>query len=296
MTENTLPPRGRIDRPTVVAVDGSAVSYHAAAWAAADAALYRRRLCIVTSVRTGFGARALSADTGAARSRDGERVLGEACEVARKAAPGETLPVETALIAAPIVPYLIDLSRSSGMVVVGSRRLRAFGRGLLGSVSTAVTRHARCPVAIIRSAPPTDAASVGKPVLVGVDGTPNCIPAIRLAFEEASRREVELIALRAWSDTRGTNLISTWDAVRELETALLAQNLAGFGERYPEVPVRRVLLRDSPVRCLADEARDAQLLVVGSRARRGAARVLPSSTTSALVNTVQRPIIVARQP
>ncbi|MGY1874993.1 universal stress protein [Nocardia gipuzkoensis] len=295
MTENTMPPRGQIDRPTVVAVDGSAVSYHAAAWAAADAALYRRRLCIVTSVRTGFGARALSAGN-AAQSRDGEQVLGEACEVARKAAPDETLPVETALIAAPIVPYLIDLSRSSGMVVVGSRRLRAFGGGLLGSVSTAVTRHARCPVAIIRSAPPTDAASVGKPVLVGVDGTPNCIPAIRLGFEEASRREVELIALHAWSDTRGTNLVPTWDAVRELETALLAQNLAGFGERYPEVPVRRVLLRDSPVRCLADEARDAQLLVVGSRARRGATGVLPSSTTSALVNTVQRPIIVARQP
>ncbi|BDT91560.1 universal stress protein [Nocardia sputorum] len=295
MTDNTTPPRGQVDRPTVVAVDGSAVSYHAAAWAAADAALYRRRLCIVTSVRTGLGARALSADTDAARSRDSERVLGEAFEVARKAAPDETLPVETALIAAPIVPYLIDRSPSSGMVVVGSRGLRAFGRGLLGSVSAAVTRRARCPVAIIRSAPATDAASAGKPVLVGVDGTPNCVPAIRLAFEEASRREVALIALHAWSDTRGTNLIPTWDAVRELETALLAQNLAGFGERYPEVPVRRVLLRDSPVRCLADEARDAQLLVVGSRGRKGATGLLPCSTTSALVNTAQCPIVVVRQ-
>nr|WP_280477750.1 universal stress protein [Nocardia asiatica] len=294
-TENTPPPRGHIDRPNVVAVDGSAVSLYAAAWAAADAALYRRRLCIVTSVRVGFGARFLSADTDASRSRNGEQVLGEACEVARKAARDETLPMETSLIADPIVPHLIDRSRWSGMVVVGSRGLGTFGRGLLGSVSTAMTRHARCPVAIIRSAPATDAVSAGKPVLVGVDGTPNCIPAIRLAFEEASRREVELIALHAWSDTRAANLISTWDAVREWEIALLAQNLAGFGERFPEVPVRRVLMRDSPVRCLADEARDAQLLVVGCRGRRGAAGVLPWSTTSALVDAVQCPVIIARQ-
>ncbi|MGK8524967.1 universal stress protein [Nocardia asteroides] len=295
MTESTPPPRGHIDRPNVVAVDGSVVSYYAAAWAAADAALYRRRLCIVTSIRIGFGARVLRADTDAARNRYGEQVLGRACEVARKAAPDETLPLETAVTADPIIPHLIDRSRWSGMVVVGSRGLGAFGCGLLGSVSTAVTRHARCPVGIIRSAPATDAVSAGKPVLVGVDGTPNCIPAIRLAFEEASRREVELVALHAWSDTRGTNLIPTWDAVRELEVALLAQNLAGFGERFPEVPVRRVSMRDSAVRCLAEEARDAQLLVVGSRGRRSATGVLPWSTTSALLNAVRCPVIVARQ-
>ncbi|MBF6468241.1 universal stress protein [Nocardia beijingensis] len=296
MTENTTAPCEQIGRSTVVAVDGSAFSYHAVAWAAADAALYRRGLHIVTSVRTGFGPGPRSTDTAAGRRHNGERILTEARDIARKAAPDETLTVETELIDDPIVAYLIDRSRRSRMVVVGHRGLGAFSRRLPGSVSTAVIKNAHCPTAVVRSAPATDAESASKPVLVGVDGTRNCGSAVRLAFEEASRREVELIALHAWSDTRGTNLIPAWEAVRELEDAALAENLAGFGERYPEVPVRRVLAHDSPVRCLTDEACSAQLLVVGSRGRRGATGLLPCSITSALVNSVGCPIIVAREP
>ncbi|MET9284715.1 universal stress protein [Nocardia beijingensis] len=89
-------------------------------------------------------------------------------------------------------------------MVVGNRGLGAFRRRLPGSVSAAVIENARCPVGIVRSAPVTDAGSMGEPVLVGVGGTRRCRPAVLLAFEEASRREVELIALHAWSDTRGS--------------------------------------------------------------------------------------------
>ncbi|MGW4331157.1 universal stress protein [Nocardia sp. NPDC004573] len=296
MTENAIPPCEQIGRPTVVAVDGSAVSYYAVAWAAADAALYRRKLSIVTSIRTGFGPVPRSVDTDVVRRRTAERVLAEACDVARKAALDETLPVEADLIDEPVATYLIDRSRGSRMVVVGNRGLGAFRRRLPGSVSAAVIKHAQCPVGIVRSAPATDAESVSEPVLVGVDGTRHCLPAVLLAFEEASRREVELIALHAWSDTRGANLIPTWDAVRELEDAALAESLAGFGERYPEVSVRRILVHDSPVRCLTEESRSAQLLVVGSRRgnRKGATGVLPCSITSALAKSVECPIIVAR--
>ncbi|WP_063053544.1 universal stress protein [Nocardia arthritidis] len=296
MAENITSPCEQCGRPTVVAVDGSAFSYHAVAWAAADAALYRRGLRIVASVRTGFGPGSWSTDTDAVRRRNGERILAKSRDIARKAAPDETLTVETELIDDPIVAYLTDRSRLSRMVVFGHRGLGAFTRRLPGSVSTAVIKNAHCPVAVVRSAPATDAESAGMPVLVGVKGTRDCGSAVRLAFDEASRREVELIALHAWSDTRGTNLIPSWEAVRELEDAALAENLAGFGERYPEVPVRRILAHDSPVRCLTDEARSAQLLVVGSCGRKGATGILHRSVTSALVNSVECPVIVAREP
>ncbi|WP_268241470.1 universal stress protein [Nocardia rhizosphaerihabitans] len=62
-------------------------------------------------------------------------------------------------------------------MVVGSRGLGAIRRELLGSVSTAVTRHAYCPVAIVHSTSATDAVSSEKPVLVGVDGTSRDQPA-----------------------------------------------------------------------------------------------------------------------
>ncbi|MEU2102178.1 universal stress protein [Nocardia sp. NPDC019255] len=298
MTEHSTETAGPIDPPLVVAVDGSATSYHAAAWAAADAALHRARLHIVTSVpvRPGYGpgATLTEADVEWLR-KDGERVLTEAARVARTTAAGEALTISTELTVAPIIPDLIDRSRSARMLVVGSRSLGAFRRELLGSVSTAMTRHAHCPVAVVRSTSATDAFSSGKPVLVGVDGTTNSVPAVELAFDEASRRKVGLIALHAWSDSSGIDLVPGWDAVREREDALLAENLAGCGERYPDVAVRRVLVRDRPVRSLLDQSDEAQLLVVGSHGRGGFTGMLLGSTSAALLHSVECPIIVVRQ-
>ncbi|MBF6193900.1 MULTISPECIES: universal stress protein [Nocardia] len=298
MTEHSTETAGPIDPPLVVAVDGSATSYHAAAWAAADAALHRARLHIVTSVpvRPGYGpgATLTEADVEWLR-KDGERVLTEAARVARTTAAGEALTISTELTVAPIIPDLIDRSRSARMLVVGSRGLGAFRRELLGSVSTAMTRHAHCPVAVVRSTSATDAFSSGKPVLVGVDGTTNSVPAVELAFDEASRRKVGLIALHAWSDSSGIDLVPGWDAVREREDALLAENLAGCGERYPDVAVRRVLVRDRPVRSLLDQSDEAQLLVVGSHGRGGFTGMLLGSTSAALLHSVECPIIVVRQ-
>ncbi|MGW4330013.1 universal stress protein [Nocardia sp. NPDC004573] len=298
MTEHSTGTAAPTDRPIVVAVDGSATSYHAAAWAAADAALHRARLHIVTSVSVrpgyGVGATLTEADVEWLR-KDGERVLTEAARVARTTAAGEALTISTELTVAPIIPDLIDRSGRARTLVVGSRGLGAFRRELLGSVSAAMTRHAHCPVAVVRSTSATDPLTSGKPVLVGVDGTTNSVPAVELAFEEASRRKVGLIALHTWSDSSGIDLVPGWDAVREREDALLAENLAGFGERYPDVAVRRVLVRDRPVRSLLDQSEDAQLLVVGSHGRGGFTGMLLGSTSAALLHSVECPILVVRQ-
>ncbi|MBF6301539.1 universal stress protein [Nocardia amamiensis] len=298
MTENTTASGGQADAPILAAADGSATSYHAVAWAAVDAAVHRCRLHIVTSVAipTGVGPGPALTERDVAWMRtEGERVLTEAARVARTAAAGEALAISTELIVEPVIPYLIDRSRQARMLVVGSRGLGAFRRELLGSVSTAVTRHAHCPVAVVHSTSATDAFSSGKPVLVGVDGTANSVPAIELAYEEASRRKVGLTALHAWSDTSSVDLRLDWDAVREQEDELLAERLAGFGERYPDVRVRRVLMRDRPVRSLLDESDDAQMLVVGSHGRGGFTGMLLGSTSAALLHAVECPMIVVRE-
>ncbi|MEV6325294.1 universal stress protein [Nocardia sp. NPDC051787] len=298
MTENTTASGGQADAPIVAAADGSATSYHAVAWAAVDAAVHRCRLHIVTSVAiptcVGPGPALTEHDVAWMRT-EGERVLTDAARVARTAAVGEALAISTELIVEPVIPYLIDRSRQARMLVVGSRGLGAFRRELLGSVSMAATRHAHCPVAVVHSTSATDAFSSGKPVLVGVDGTANSEPAIELAYEEASRRKVGLTALHAWSDTSSVDLRLDWDAVREQEGELLAERLAGFGERCPDVRVRRVLVRDRPVRSLLDESDDAQLLVVGSHGRGGFTGMLLGSTSSALLHAVECPMIVVRE-
>ena len=47
---------------------------------------------------------------------------------------------------------LIRASDDADLVVVGARGMSAIGRLLLGSVSSEVLHHARCPVAVIRDA------------------------------------------------------------------------------------------------------------------------------------------------
>ncbi|MET8428522.1 universal stress protein [Nocardia sp. NPDC004860] len=296
MSEISETPGGELNPPVVVATDGSAVSYRAVAWAAVDAGLHGAPLEIITSVAVpggwGPGAMLTNTDTDWLRL-DGERVVTEASRVARTAAVGDGLSIRTDITFDTAIPSLIERSRHARLLVVGSRGHGAIRRGLLGSVSTAVTRHAHCPIAIVHSTAAIDPVSAEKPVLVGVDGTPNSVPALRLAFEEASRRKVGLDALHAWSDTNRDGLpLPGWDAVRDRETELLAERLAGFGERYPDVEVRRILVRDRPIQSLLEAAENAQLLVVGSHGRGGFAGMLLGSTSNALLHSVECPMIV----
>ncbi|MFC9994059.1 universal stress protein [Nocardia sp. NPDC127526] len=299
MTEQANSPAQQLNPPVVVAVDGSALSYHAAAWAAVDAGLHGCALQIVTSVAvpTGFGPGAVLSESDIQWLRtDGERVVTEAARVARTAAAGEAITISTDVILDPIIPFLIERSKQARMVVMGSRGLGAFQRTLLGSVSTALSRHAHCPVAVVHSTAGTDQVSAEKPVLVGVDGSPTSVKALELAFEEASLRKVGLTALHAWSDYLGADYpLPGWDVFREEESAVLAERLAGFGERYPDVPVRRIVVMDRPVRSLLEESEHAQLIVVGSHGRGGFTGMLLGSTSAALLHSADCPMIVVRE-
>ncbi|WP_040700611.1 universal stress protein [Nocardia vinacea] len=286
------------DAPIVVAVDGSAISQQAVAWAAVDAALHRCRLEIVTSfaIPFGFGPSAtVTQDNLDQLCGDAERVLDEATRVARAAAPDVALAISTEPIDEPIIPALLTRSKQARMLVVGGRGLGAVRRVLLGSVSAAVARHAHCPVTVVHTVSATDAISACKPVLVGVDGTPNSEPAIELAFDEASRRKVSLIALHAWSDTSGLALPEiSWPGVANAEDTLFAESLADWTDRYPDVSVRRVLVCDNAVHSLLEESNNAQLVVVGSHGRGGFAGMLLGSTSTALLHSVQCPISIVR--
>lgn len=133
------------------------------------------------------------------------------------------------------------------------------------------------------------------PVVVGIDGSPASEAATALAFEEASRRGVELIALHAWSD----NLIielpgNEWESAHPKAAEALAERLAGWQERYPDVSVRRVVVPDRPARRLIKHSQDAQLVVVGSRGRGGFTGMLLGSVSAAVAEAAHSPVIVAR--
>jgi nucleotide-binding universal stress UspA family protein len=204
--------------------------------------------------------------------------------------------VQTQVLYAHVVPALVDASEGAAMVVVGSRGKDAYGRHALGSVSSGLLHHAQCPVAVIH-APESLAHEIddAAPVLVGIDGSPASEAATALAFDEASRRRVPLVALHAWSDVGVFPILGMdWRTYRDEGYEVLGERLAGWQERYPDVQVRRRLVCDVPTRWLVEESKNAQLVVLGSHGRGGFAGLQLGSVSSAVAQSARVPVIVVR--
>lgn len=75
---------------------------------------------------------------------------------------------------------------------------------------------------------------------------------------------------------------------------VLAERLAGWQERYPNVAITRVVVRDQPARQLVQRSEEAQLVVVGSRGRR-LRRNAGGSVGETVAQLARTPVIVARE-
>lgn len=282
----------------VVAVDGSPASTVAAAWAAQEAAMRNIPLTVAHAVSTPtatFPPVPCPESLITSLEDEGKKAIMHATKVAEEAMPADRkVSVARKLVYSAPVPALLKLSDAAEMIVMGSSGHGLLARGLLGSVSSTVVRHANCPVAVLRNEgpPPRNA-----PVLLGTDGSPASELATEIAFDEASRRGVDLVAIHAWSDAAVVEIFEIdWPAVEGEARRSLAESLAGWQERYPDVTVHRLIAQDRPARHLIDKSESAQLVVVGSHGRGGLSRMLLGSVSNAVLHSVRIPIIVARPP
>jgi nucleotide-binding universal stress UspA family protein len=280
-----------VPAPIVAGFDGTSAALRGVRWAAAEARLRDRPLRLVHCHDPGV----LDSEDIPDESR--ERALRwrqQALTAARAVAPD--LPIETALRRGPVVPCLLHESRHAAILVLGAAEHGAIPRLLLGSTAGTVATKAICPVAVIRgdqSRGPADG-----PVVVGVDGSPGSQAAVEFAIEEASLRGAGLVAVHAWRDPFAESVpVAAGDGldlaeVERAERAVLAERVAGWREKYPDVPVREELVRDHSVHALLAAGGPAGTLVVGSRGRGGFTGLLLGSTATILLNQALRPVIV----
>ena len=163
---------------------------------------------------------------------------------------------------------------------------------------------------VARTDPVTGSTHSDGPVLVGLDGSGGSEHALSFAFEEASIRGTQLVVLHSWGDTAANGFLRAYppavDYSRELgdEQRLLAEQLSGWSEKYPDVQVKTVIRRGQPAATIlrycrvVPESDRPSLLVVGSRGHGGFVGLLVGlllgSTSHALISHATGPVAVVR--
>ncbi|QYC40244.1 Universal stress protein [Nonomuraea coxensis DSM 45129] len=268
----------------LVGVDGSAPATAAVEWAAADA------------VRRGLGLRlvhvcGLCPRDEAAPERCVE-ALATAGHLARDLAGG--VEVRTELLPGNPAEVLIAESGSADSVVLGSRGLGGFTGLLVGSVGMAVAGHAAGPVVVVRGAATT---TYGR-VVAGYDGSPHSEAALQYAVEQARARGIPLHVVHAWQTPVFSPYMAAYNSflvnVYQEETGAVAESVALWREKNPDVEITDEALTGHPVGVLARAGAAADLVVVGSRGLGSLASAVLGSVSRGVLHHVTCPVAVVR--
>jgi nucleotide-binding universal stress UspA family protein len=187
---------------------------------------------------------------------------------------------------------LIRESAEAGLVVVGSQGHSPVMEIFQGSVSQHVSRHAACPVVVVRGV--EDKAS--RRVVVGVDGSGASLAALEYALGFAVRHDFGVTVLFCpdrWKGYGDAELVPELIAEFEARERLVRESVLETGRRAGvEVDVEEVPSR--PAHALIAGSRSAALVVVGSRGRGAFAGMVLGSVGAEVLRHAHCPVTVVR--
>ncbi len=302
-------------RGIVVGVDGSDHGQCALVWAAREAERRRRPLHIVTAYSVPIFA-ASGLDGGYATVDDS--VIREGAEAIVKQALEKvsryTIDVDASVENGDASGVLLEMSETAELLVFGTRGRGGFVGRLLGSVSSALPAHAKCPTVTVplicsdrlgettedRRIKAEQAKSGHQPVenvvVVGVDGSEQARVAVLEAASQAERLGATLRVVCAVPQYNGS---LAWVPAPMDRKALFADirvqldaGMEWLRSHYPRLPMESELRDGSPVDVLVDASRHVEVLVVGTRGRGGFTGMLLGSTSDGVLHHAKCPVLV----
>jgi len=137
-----------------------------------------------------------------------------------------------------------------------------------------------------------------KKIVVAVDGSQQALQAARMGADLATQMAAKLVLVHVvrppvdlpW-DLHAA-VFGPWEREKRAEAAELLSNAADFAG----IEAERVILQGAPAEAIAHFARapDIELVLVGSRGRGAATRVLLGSVSDRLVHICDKPVMVVR--
>lgn len=263
----------------VVGFDGGADAVEALDWAIHTARLEERalRVVVVASAMDPVLVRDF-------HERSEHFAEGSRAEADRVVKAAQLADASVEVMHGPAVAVLLGSVSPGDILVVGSRGHAPFIETLSGSVSQHLARHANCPVVVVR--PPVGAGARG--ILVGVDGSPPSLAALRFACRRASLTGEEVTVLHshlAWWPRPST---------RDVLVGRLSDWVRPLREEYPNLRIAEEVFDGAASELLVDRSSSASLVVLGNRGRDAFVDLLLGSTSQDALHRARCSVAVVR--